>query len=172
VTAPGDAGVEQVLLVDEQDRPVGQASRARMRAEGLLHRATFIFVFARDGRLLLQRRTLTKDLWPGYYDAAAGGVVAAGEDYDTCARRELVEELGIEPPSLTRRFHFRYEDGQARCFGQVYTCTHDGPFRLQPEEVAEAHFVDAADVLAGRYSPATPDTVRALARLLEEGPIA
>ena len=50
---------------------------------------------ARDGRLLVHRRADDKDVWPGRWDLAVGGVVAAGEDYDTAAVREVAEEIGV-----------------------------------------------------------------------------
>ena len=100
---PGD---EIVQIVDDENRPVGAAPRRRMRAEVLPHRATYIFVMDGGGRILVQRRTDTKDLFPGYYDLAAGGVVAAGESYEECAVREAEEELGIRDTPLVERFDF------------------------------------------------------------------
>jgi len=70
-----------------------------------------------------------------------GGVVAAGEDWDLAARREVLEEIGVaaKPEFL---FDFRYDGVYAMAFGRVYRIAHEGPFRLQPEEVAEAQFID------------------------------
>ncbi len=48
-----------------------------------------------DGRLLVHRRADDKDVYPGWWDLAAGGVVGAGEAYGAAARRELAEELGV-----------------------------------------------------------------------------
>ena len=120
------AGDEIVLIVDDENRPVGEAQRRRMRAEHLPHRATYIFVLDSDGRVLVQRRTDTKDLFPGYYDLAAGGVVAAGESYEECAAREAEEELGIRDTPIAPRFDFHYADANTRCFGRVFVCRHDG----------------------------------------------
>ena len=158
---------EIVPLVDEQNNVTGTAPRARVRAERLRHRATYIFVFAHDGRLYLQRRTDTKDMFPGCWDAAAGGVLVVGESYEESARREAAEELGIEGVELTPRFDFYHEDADNRIWGRVYTCVYEGPFRWQPEEVVEGLFVEVEDVLAGRYEPLTPDTLAALRALLE-----
>ena len=65
-------------------------SRAEMRAHNLQHRAVSTAVLGSDGRLLVHRRSATKDVWPGMWDLAAGGVVAASETYDDAARREAV----------------------------------------------------------------------------------
>ena len=157
---------EIVLLVDERNEVVGSAARRRVRAERLIHRATYVFVFAADGRLYLQRRTLAKDMFPGWWDAAAGGVLTLGESYDESARREAAEELGIEGVPLEAQFDFFHEDPSNRVWGRVYTCCYEGPFRWQPEEVAEGRFVAVAEVLDGRFEPLTPDTLEALRLLL------
>ena len=162
-----DAGDEIVSLVDERNRVTGSATRRRVRAERLLHRATYIFVFAGDGRLYLQRRTVTKDMYPGYWDAAAGGVLVSGESYDASALREAAEELGIRGVPLLGHFDFYYEDPANRVWGRVYTCEYEGPFEWQPEEVAEGRFVTVEEILAGRYQPLTPDTLHALRLYLE-----
>ena len=56
---------EIVTIVDAENRVVGAAPRWQMRAEMLPHRATYILVFDHGGRLFLQKRTATKDIYPG-----------------------------------------------------------------------------------------------------------
>ena len=87
---------------------VGQATRREVRARRLLHR--FSSVLCRDaaGRLYVHRRTDDKDVYPGMYDTAAGGVLAAGETYLEAARRELAEELGVTGPEPRFLFKHRY----------------------------------------------------------------
>jgi len=165
-TAVERARHERVIIVDENNVEVGIAPRHEMRAKRLPHRATFIFVFDTRGRLLVQKRTDTKDMYPGYFDLAAGGVVAAGESYAESAAREAAEELGIRDTPLVECFEFYYEDEKNRCFGRAYTCTHEGPFSLQPEEVVGAEFRELPEIMDGRIAPVTPDTLEALHRLL------
>ena len=159
-------------MVDGENRPVAELPRHRVRSENLPHRATFIFVFDRGGRVLVQRRTPLKDVCPGFYDLAAGGVVAGGESYEACAEREAAEELGIRDTALQPRFDFYYEDECIRCFGRVYTCVHEGPFTLQAEEVESVEFRTVEEIAAGRIAPLTPDTRLAFERLLalDSGP--
>jgi 8-oxo-dGTP pyrophosphatase MutT (NUDIX family) len=157
---------ERVVIVDDRNRVVGAAPREEMRRRRLPHRATFILVFDSRGRLLVQKRTATKDIYPGYHDLAAGGVVVEGESYDESAVRELAEELGIRGLPLMPRFDFHFEDSGNRCFGRVYSCICEGPFRLQPEEVVSAEFRPLGEILAGQIEPVTPDTLDALRRFL------
>ena len=115
----------------------------------------------------VQRRTAIKDIFPSHYDLAAGGVVAAGESYETCAEREAAEELGIRGATLERKLDFHYEDERNRCFGRVFTCVHEGPFTLQAEEVESVAFLTAEEIAAGRAAPLTPDSLLAFNRLME-----
>ena len=58
-------GGEALILVDDADREVGHASRARCHeGSGLLHRAFSLFVFNERGELLIQQRAAGKRLWP------------------------------------------------------------------------------------------------------------
>src|SRR5262245_32721356 len=90
-----DVGDELVDIVDELDRVIAVVTRRQMRAERLRHRAVFIAVQGSDGRLLIHQRSPAKDVRPGAWDIAFGGVVATGEPYDLAALRELEEEIGV-----------------------------------------------------------------------------
>ena len=166
---PALASQEIVMVVDDENRPAAEVPRHRMRSENLPHRATYIFVFDRAGRVLVQRRTAIKDMYPSYYDLAAGGVVAAGESYEENAEREAAEELGIRDTVLEPKLDFYYEDERNRCFGRVFTCVHEGPFTLQAEEVESVAFHTIEETAAGDVAPVTPDSRLAFDRLLALG---
>jgi len=102
---PGD---ELLDVVDDRDRVVGQASRREVRRRRLLHRFSSVLCFDGAGRVYVHRRTDDKDVYPGMYDTAAGGVLAAGETYLEAARRELAEELGVVGPEPRFLFRHRY----------------------------------------------------------------
>ena len=162
----GLSSQEIVMVVDDENRPVAELPRHRVRSENLPHRTTYIFVFDRRGRVLVQLRTAIKDMYPGYYDLAAGGVVAAGESYEENAEREAEEELGIRDTVLVPKLDTYYEDERNRCFGRVFTCVHEGPFTLQPEEVESVAFRTADEIAGGGIAPVTPDSLLAFNRLL------
>ena len=134
---PVDPRAELVQLYDGQGRPAGTATRARMRADNLTHAATAVVVRDPWGRVHVHRRTDTKDVYPGRWDFAAGGVVAAGEDPREAALRELAEELGITGVELEPLGVAHYGDDQTDHWGHCFTATWEGPVRLQAEEVAE-----------------------------------
>ena len=152
-----------------------------MRANGLRHRASAIFVFDKEDRLFVQRRTHTKDVYPGLLDLCAGGVVVEGESYERCAKREAQEELGIVDTPLDPVFDSYYADqGReggglrspgARVWSRVFIARHDGPFTLQVEEIADAEFQTLADIFADDPERYTPDSRKALRGLLERRPL-
>ena len=161
---------EIVAVVDENNTVIDATTRKQMRDLGLIHRATYVFVFNTAGLLYLQKRTLSKDMYPGYFDAAAGGVVLVGESYAASAEREAGEELGIYDTLLEHRFEFFYEDSLNRIWGSVFTCRYDGRFVHQLEEVDSGFFVSVKEVLAARYKPVSPDTLKALRKLVAKDP--
>jgi len=153
------AGDELVDVVDAEDRVVGTATRAEMRSQRLRHRCTFVVVRSTAGEVLVHRRSDLKDLWPGHWDLCAGGVVAAGEDWEPAARRELAEELGVVGADLVPLGAGTYEDPFVAEVARVWTTVHDGPFEFTDDEVVEARFVTLAelsDLLA--VQPFVPDS--------------
>lgn len=162
----GVACVEWVDVVDEQDRVIGVAERARVRRENLRHRASYILVLDDAERVLVQRRTLGKDFCPGMLDACAGGVVTQGEAMEPSARRELAEELGIVDVPLQSFGTFYAEgalDGKGyRVWGGLFSCHYQGPLQLQAEEVSAVHWMSLAEI-GLRADEFTPDSLLAIA---------
>src|ERR1051325_237775 len=134
------AADELVDVIDDEGRTVGVVTRHEMRARCLPHRCTYVLVFNQRGELFVHLRTATKDVYPAHWDVAIGGVLAAGESFADGARREGREELGVdvEPVEL---FPFHYADAATVVRAMVYRVEHDGPFRLQPEEIVRGEFV-------------------------------
>ena len=158
---------EIVTIVDEENNIVGSALRSRMRTDGLPHRATYILVFNSEGHLFVQKRTMTKDIYPGYSDVATGGVVLSGETYLTAALRELEEELGISGVVLDTHFDFYHDLAGNRVWGRVYSCVYDGRMKLQEEEIESGTFYSIPEILEHSHNePYTPDGLYVLRRYL------
>lgn len=158
---------EPVLIVDRDNREIGVAPRGEMRARGLIHRSTYLLVFNSRGDLFVQKRTLTKDVYPGYYDPVTGGVVQAGETYEQSAERELAEELGVRGVPLEALFDFFFEEGTCRVWGRAFSCVYDGEVTLQAEEVESGEFLPPEEILRrAEVQPYTPDGLYVLRRYL------
>ncbi len=156
------ASTEWVDIVSEENEVIAQASREQMRAEHLRHRATYIVVHDGMGKILVQRRTDTKDFLPGMLDATAGGVVQADEVLLDSARREAEEELGIAGVPFAEHGQFYFEDEHCRVWGGLFSCVFIGPFALQEEEVSEVCWMTPEEITA-RCDEFTPDSLKALA---------
>ncbi len=161
---------EIVAIVDKENNVVSSAPRSVMRKEGLIHRATYILVFNSKHELFVQERTLTKDIFPGYYDLCTGGVVLAGEEYEESALRELEEEIGVAGEKLTTLFDFYGEYAGQKVWGRAFSCISDGPFTLQPEEVSSGAFHHEESLRRLIASErCTPDSVYVYLRALNNG---
>ena len=132
---------ELVDIVDDDDIVISTVTRSEMRARRLQHRSVGIAVISSDGRLLIHRRSETKDIWPGWWDIAAGGVVASGESYEDAACRELAEELGVIDARIEYLGHAHYVDDELAAMCRGYRVMHDGPFTFADGEVAEIRWV-------------------------------
>ena len=154
------AGDELVDLVDADDNVLETVTRAEMRRIDAWHRCVYVLVQDRAGRVLLQQRSLDKDFAPGAWDIGAGGVVASGEDYDTAARRELAEELGVYDAEMEPWGSARYDRDGLRLHGRVYRVVHDGPFSFDDGEVQRVEWVEAdsliAEIAARPFVPDAP----------------
>ncbi len=158
---------ELVEIVDDAGNVVATVTRAEMRAKRLQHRSVGIAVMSTDGRLLVHRRSPDKDIWPGCWDIAAGGVVTAGETFEVAAQRELAEELGVFDAELEYLGEGQYSDGIVAEIGRCYRIVHDGPFTFDDGEVVEARWVSLAELDAMRVEhDFVPDSIALLLPLL------
>jgi isopentenyldiphosphate isomerase len=160
---------ELVDVVDDAGRTVGVVTRREIRVRRLPHRCTYIFLFNQRGELFVHLRTPTKDAFPSHWDVAIGGVLVAGELFAAGAKRELAEEVGLDV-ALEDLFPFRYDGDGTIAHAMVYRATHDGPFKLQAEEIVRGEFVALAEVNErSKRDPFCPDGLAALAEYQRRG---
>ena len=150
---------ELLEILDANGRSTGQPrSRAAIHLDGDWHLAFHCWILRDDGRqVVLQRRSLRKDTYAGYWDAAAAGHWRFGESPEQAAR-EIAEELGLEVPfsDLVLRGRERAErtfpNGLTdREFHEVYVLELDRPlteYRPDPSEVSQVAAFDADGLLA------------------------
>ena len=90
--------MEQVILVDEQDRPIGLMEKQAAHIGPHLHRAFSVFIFNSKGELLLQQRALSKYHSPGLWTNTCCSHPRAGETLEEATSRRLKEEMGMSCP--------------------------------------------------------------------------
>ncbi|MCB9688585.1 MAG: NUDIX domain-containing protein [Alphaproteobacteria bacterium] len=148
-----------IAVVDDANRFLRWSDRAEVHGGRLLHRSVHVLLFTPDGALVVQRRHPDKLTWPSHWDVSVAGHVErsdypAGPDerldevYAAVAARELEEELGVRT-ALRCLGAFGPEPGVHYEQLHLFHGVHPGPFRIQPEEVAEVAAVplEALDAL-------------------------
>ncbi len=125
--------MELLCHVDEDDNVIGPVERRKAHMGGLLHRSGMIFVRRSDGRVLIQHRSRSKETFPGCVDSSVAFHVKYGEEYDSAARRELLEETGISAP-IRLIGKFEHNDPPEHEMVAVYQCTSDQDIKIDPTE--------------------------------------
>ena len=123
------------------------------RDSSLIHRSVQVLIFDDSGRVLLQRRSANKDLFPLYWCASASGHVAAGDSYDDTAARELAEELGMHL-ELVCLGKFVVASQRETEVTVLYTAHSNGPFAFDPIETCGGEFFTREEV-SGRIASGT-----------------
>ena len=70
--------------------------KSEAHKNGWFHATVHIWLFTSDKKILLQKRALTKKVFPGLWDISVAGHVGTGEEILTSAKREVFEEIGLE----------------------------------------------------------------------------
>lgn len=87
---------ELLDIVNENDEVIGQAERDEVHSKGLLCRLVYVCFYTTDGKVILQKRSMTKKNDPGKLTTTVSGHVGSGQNYLDAAVRETFEETGIE----------------------------------------------------------------------------
>ena len=150
-----EAVAELVVLLADDGTPIGTADKSLVHgADTPLHLAFSCHVLTPDGRMLVTRRALSKQAFPGVWTNAFCGHPAPGEPIEEAVRRRALRELGLELGDLELVLpHFRYRATDASGIVEnelcpVYATVVDSDPRPAPDEVAGWHWVGAAELRA------------------------
>ena len=156
--------MEYFDICDTNGQPTGEIiSRDKAHAQGILHRTAHVWITREvEGRteILLQKRSLIKDSFPGQFDTSSAGHIPAGDEPLPSALRELEEELGLraEPEQLSyighffihfeKVFHEKLFKDYEYCFVYLYQDPVDiRDLTLQESEVDEVRWFGLDEVL-------------------------
>ncbi len=143
-------------LIDVLDKNTGEKtgeiiSKNEAHQKGIWHGSIHVLIVSNDKtKTLLQKRCAEKKLYPNMWDIAVGGHISAGEDDLTSAKRELEEELGLNPENLNlekvdRITEMLTNNGiQSNEYVSIFVVYADidiKDIKLQVEEVSEAKWV-------------------------------
>ena len=151
--------MELLDIVDEDGMPTGETvEREVAHKYGIRHRTSHVWLFRKhigQTQLLLQKRSLNKESYPGCFDISSAGHIPAGDGFLESALRELKEELGIDAKAEeliccgVRAFELRelfngqgFWENQVSCVYVLRRDIEESEFVLQRSEVDSVLWMD------------------------------
>ena len=173
--------MEEIILVDEYDQPIGFEEKVAAHENGgKLHRAFSIFIVNTRGEMLLQKRSTKKYHFGGVWTNACCSHPRRGEVLEAAAHRRLHEELGFDT-DLKKVFSFIYTAVDVKSgltereFDHVFVGEFDGVARPHPDEIDDLKWISREEldrdlaVSAERYTPWFGEAVARFGQLREAG---
>ncbi len=155
---------EMLQVYDSEGNALNEGvSRLVAHSEGVLHGASHTYIYKWEANklfLLLQRRSLNKDSFPGCLDTSSAGHIEYGSDFLQTAKKELLEELGIDvdvnnlEELFTQRIHSEnifhqkvFNDNEINVVYAVEMDLNESELELQASEVSEVVWMSANDII-------------------------
>lgn len=134
-------------IYDKDANRTGRTMKRGIPAQGDYVLGVHVYLYTPDGMFLMQKRSRNKESHPGEWDVT-GGAVLAGEDSLTAARRETLEEIGID--ISMGKIHYISRFVKPRRLMDIFfveqSFCHEECV-LQTEEVEEVKMVSAEEML-------------------------
>ena len=149
--------INEIILVDSEDREIGRTTKYEAHYRPLLHRAFSLFIY--DGEnLLLQKRAAAKYHSGGLWAHTCCSHPKPDISMERCVMKRLLEETGIVCDYVEEIFAFEYEHKFA---DDLYEHEYDHVFigeipaefgytvfDFDPDEIAEMKWCSFDEVLA------------------------
>ena len=143
--------MERWDLYDEAGLRTGETwerARAGEIPRGRYHVVCDVLVRRRDGDFLLTRRDPGKEMYPGCWEASAGGSALCGETPEEAARRETLEETGLRVEELTLISVTRRPETKSFLYAYLGWVSCDpSEVRLQEGETVDYRWMDPGSFL-------------------------
>ena len=142
---------ELAVLIDDKNRIIGYRDKIEAhRWPTPLHRAISVVLFDKD-KVLLQKRSANKPIWPLYWSNTVCANVTKAETYEECAKRRLQEEMGIKT-NIKEVFKFKYRRRYNKIYGEheldtVFIGEYSGSVIPDPDEAADYKWMGKRDLV-------------------------
>ena len=142
--------IDEVIVVDELDNSIGTMEKMEAHEKAILHRAFSVFVFNKNGEMLLQQRAINKYHSGGLWTNTCCSHPKPFEKTIAAAARRLKEEMGFET-DLVKVFAFIYKapfsNGLTEYeFDHVYIGLYNGTIMPNKDEVANYEYITLENI--------------------------
>lgn len=163
---------ELIDILDANGKPTGNTElKSKAHRLGLFHATAHIWLYTKTGELLLQQRSVNKDIFPLLWDVSVAGHIGAGEKIEVSAVREIEEEIGLkvqeqdlEKIGVYKSMQTHSDTLQDNEFHHTFLCALKVPFgflKKQESEVADLKLISlihfeqelASNFLSKQYVP-------------------
>lgn len=153
-----------LVVVNENDEELGLEDEAKCHlGKGILHRAITAFIFNSENKLLIQKRSKNKLLWPLTWESSCSSHPLSGEDYIIAGEKCVMREIGIKC-SLEFLGKFQYQVKYRDIGSENEVCAlligyHHGDIKPNSQEIAEWAWIDPVvlkndlDERSEKYAP-------------------
>jgi isopentenyldiphosphate isomerase len=132
--------MEILDIINDQDEVIGTISRKEANAQGVMHRIVHVLIFDNFDRMALQLRSDKVDWCPGHWSTAVGGHVLSGETFEQGAKREMLEELGVD---IDLEFLFKdlyIVPPERKKLLSVYRAVYEGEFKFEEGKIVDCKY--------------------------------
>ena len=143
--------MERVIIVDQNNKPLGTMEKMEAHIKGVMHRAFSVFIFNKKGELMLQQRALSKYHSPGQWTNTCCSHPRESEKTIEAAHRRMEEEMGFDT-EIQEKFSFTYRSDEVgeglieHEFDHVFFGSYEDAPNINPEEVHTWKFMSMADI--------------------------
>ena len=139
---------ELLDIVNDKDMVTHQELRSTVHKLGLQHRGAHVFLFTKDGKMLVQKRSADRASSPSMLDCSVSEHVKAGEGYREAALRGMKEEMGVDgieiKPLKKFRMNYGVNDNE---ISELYEGIVDpAHVKFDPIEIESIHYYDVAEL--------------------------
>jgi len=150
--------MEFIDIVDDHGNPTEEVlEKNKAHQLGKWHLTAHIWIYNSEHEILLQKRALTKDTFPGLWDISVAGHISTGENVKEGACREILEEIGLkinisdlDKIFIHKESHYHKKfNWYNNEFHHVFLLKYNGNIEeltLQKEEVDSVRFIKIADL--------------------------
>lgn len=141
----------RVQIVDENDEIIGYKDRLEVNKLIDIQRASAIWITNSKGEILIAQRKRSKAHDPGKWGPAAAGTLEEGDTYESNAKKEAEEEIGLIGVEFQKgpKVRIHIPEKKKNYFMQWYSAVvdKDAPeFVLQEDEVEAVRWISLGDL--------------------------